>query len=189
MDKNEIELLSTLYGKIVKDLIEKNANYFMFKQTIKWTFNYGKESSIIAAVGKDNLIHINLFSVVNCYLEGDLYTVEYFLLHEIRHIFQNLIIEEYKGGKEVPIETELVKQRIFESNKENYVRALDDNGNEDENYFKQDIEIDAYAFSLAVMKYKYTEEEIKHLYVPTQFKDNFWNIVNDWINYFKKEKL
>ena len=83
----------------------------------------------------------------------------------------------------------MVKQRIFESNKENYVRALDDNGKENDNYFKQDIEIDAYAFSLAVMKYKYTEEEIKQLYVPTQFKDNFWDIVNDWINYFKKEKL
>lgn len=105
MDKNEIELSSTLYGKIVKDLIEKNAKYFMFKQTIKGSFNYGKESSIIAAVGKDNVIHINLFSVVDCYLKRNLYTVEYFLLHEIRHIFQNLIVDEYKGGKEVAIET------------------------------------------------------------------------------------
>ena len=31
----------------------------MFKETIKWAFNYGEESAVIAAVGKDNVVHIN----------------------------------------------------------------------------------------------------------------------------------
>ena len=49
--------------------------------------------------------------------------------------------------------------------------------------------MDAYAFSLAVMKYKYDEKRIKHLYIPHQFGDDFWNKVNCWAKYFKEKKL
>lgn len=68
MEKNELQLLSTSYAPIIKDLIEKDAKFFMLKETIKWAFNYGEESAVIAAVGKDNVIHINLFSVMNHYM-------------------------------------------------------------------------------------------------------------------------
>ena len=189
VEKNELQLLSASYAPIIKDLIEKDAKFFMFKETIKWAFNYSEESAVIATVGNDNVIHINLFSLMNHYINKDLYTVEYFLLHEIRHIFQHLIIDDYQNGREVPFDSKLVEQWIFEDNKENYIKALDENGNENDGYFKQDIEIDAYAFSLAVMKYKYDEKLIQHLYVPHQFGDDFWSIVNDWIRYFKEEKL
>lgn len=189
MEKNELQLLSTSYAPIIKDLIKKDAKFFMFKETIKWAFNYGEESAVIAAVGNDNVIHINLFSLMNHYMNKDLYTVEYFLLHEIRHIFQHLIIDNYQNGREVPFDSKLVEQWIFEDNKENYIKALDENGNENDGYFKQDIEIDAYAFSLAVMKYKYDKKLIQRLYVPHQFGDAFWSIVNDWIRYFKEENI
>ena len=189
MNENELKILSKSYAPIIESLIEKDAKFFMFKETIKWGFNYGEESEVMTAVGNDNIVHINLFSVMNYCLSGDLYTIEYFLLHEIRHIFQHLIIDDYRNGKQVSFDSKLVEQWIFEDNKENYIKALDENGNENDGYFKQDIEIDAYAFSLAVMKYKYDEKLIRHLYVPHQFGDAFWNIVNDWIRYFKEEKL
>ena len=89
MDESELKLLSTSYAPIIKSLIEKDAKFFMFKETIKRGCNYGEESEVMAAVGNDNIVHINLFSVMNYYLSGDLYTIEYFLLHEIRHIFQH----------------------------------------------------------------------------------------------------
>ena len=189
MDENELKILSKSYGQIISDLITSDVKYFMFKQTIKWAFNYGEESAVIAAVGKDNIIHINLFSVIKHYMSSDLYTVEYFLLHEIRHIFQHLIIEDYKNGEKIPFSPELVERWIHEDNKDNYIPALDKNGNENDGYFKQDIEFDAYAYSLAVMKHKYGDERISHLYVPTQFTEDFWNIVEDWVNYFNEEKL
>lgn len=59
MEKNELQLLSTSYAPIIKDLIEKDGKFFMFKETIKWAFNYGEESAVIAAVGNDNVIQIN----------------------------------------------------------------------------------------------------------------------------------
>ena len=122
MNENELKILSKSYAPIIKSLIEKDAKFFMFKETIKWCFNYGEESEVMAAVGNDNIVHINLFSVMNYYLSGDLYTIEYFLLHEIRHIFQHLIIEDYRNGKEVSFDSKLIEQWIFEDNKENYIK-------------------------------------------------------------------
>ena len=107
MDENELKILSTSYAPIIKNIIEKDVKFFMFKQTIQWAFNFCEESSVIAAVGKDNIIEINLFSVMHHYFDRDLYTVEYFLLHEIRHIFQHLIIDDYQNGREVPFSKEL----------------------------------------------------------------------------------
>lgn len=188
MDDNELELLSKAYGPIINRIIEDDVKFFMFQKTIKWSFNYGDESAVIAAVGKDNIIKINLFSVMNYYMSGDLYTVEYYLLHEIRHIFQHLIIDDYNNKKKVPFCSDLIEQWKYEDNSENYIPALDKDGNEDEGYFKQDIEIDAYAFSLAVMKYKYGDK-VSHLYVPKQFGEDFWKIVTNWIDYFTEEKF
>lgn len=188
MDDNELELLSKAYGPIINRIIEDDVKFFMFQKTIKWSFNYVDESAVIAAVGKDNIIKINLFSVMNYYMSGDLYTVEYYLLHEIRHIFQHLIIDDYNNKKKVPFCSDLIEQWKYEDNSENYIPALDKDGNEDEGYFKQDIEIDAYAFSLAVMKYKYGDK-VSHLYVPKQFGEDFWKIVTNWIDYFTEEKF
>ena len=68
MNENELKILSKSYAPIIKSLIEKDAKFFMFKETIKWVFNYGEENAVIAAVGNDNVIHINLFSVINHYM-------------------------------------------------------------------------------------------------------------------------
>lgn len=75
MNENELKILSKSYAPIIKSLIEQDAKSFMFKETIKWAFNYGEESAVIAAVGKDNVVHINLFSVMSHYLAKDLYTI------------------------------------------------------------------------------------------------------------------
>lgn len=61
----------------------------MFKETIKWAFNYGEESAVIAAVGNDNVIQINLFSLMNHYMNKDLYTVEYFCFTKLG-IYSNI---------------------------------------------------------------------------------------------------
>jgi len=45
-----------------------------------------------------------------------------------------------------------------------------------DDYFKQDIEMDAYAFALAVMQYKYGTID---LYIPPIYGKEFYEIV-DW---------
>ena len=51
MNENELRILSKSYAPIIKSLIEKDAKFFMFKENIKWGFNYGEESEVMAAVG------------------------------------------------------------------------------------------------------------------------------------------
>ena len=183
MTKEQFEFYSKEYSPIIKNLIEKNREFYGFNQTIRWGFGLDENVSIIATCNrKTNIITVNLKSVIKAIMENDLRTIEYFLIHEIRHIFQNLIIEDYKDNKSVPIEIGIVKKWIFEGN--NYVTALDNNGNENPKYFLQDSEMDAYAFSYALMKYKYAEV---NLFVPSIYDRDFFDIVDEFINYFKAE--
>lgn len=131
----------------------------------------------------NNLIKINLFSVIKAYKEKLLIIVEYFVVHEIRHIFQNIKIKEHKAGICNDINSNLVEKWIYEN--EHYEKVLDINNNENPKYFMQNCFIDAYAFSYALMKHKY--KDVSCLYVPQYYGAEFCNIVNYWLEYFKNE--
>ncbi len=186
IDKNEFELLSKSYAPIVSNIINSNVKFYRFKETIKWCFGYDEDEAIMASCDrKDGHITINLNSFIRAYLNNDLLTVEYYLLHEIRHAFQFSVIKDYQEGKEIPISVDYVRLWIKEN--ENYITACDKDGNLNKSYFKQDCELDAYAFSYAVMKYKY--KNCEHLYIPEIDKEEFDSIVSEWINTFKSEDL
>lgn len=181
MEKEEFELLSKAYAPFITSTINNNALFYGLNETIKWGFIFNEDDSIVATCDrKTNIVKVNLQSVIRAHFGGDLYTIEYFLLHEIRHIFQHEIIKDYKDGKDVPIDEEIVKKWIYEG--EHYIKIKDEKGNENPEYFNQDIELDAYAFSYAVMKYKYRNIKV---YVPPYYGKDFYDIVSDWIEFFK----
>ena len=65
---------------------------------------------------------------------------------------------------------------------------LDKDGNENAEYFAQDMELDAFAYSYAVMKYKYGE--VEYLYIPKAYRnEEFDKIVAKWQETFKDENL
>ena len=103
----------------------------------------------------------------------------------MRHIFQHLEIEDYKNNPEKCNNLDLAKKWANEG--DNYVAALDKNGNENVQYFQQDLELDAYAFAFAVMRYKYGN--VPYLFKPKAYGNEFFEIVNEWIKCFEKEKL
>ncbi len=185
MEKEEFERLRKKYEPIVTDMIRSNSCFYRSSKMIKWRFDCDDNEAIIATYDRKNdLVSINLKSIARADSGSDLKIIEYFLLHEIRHLFQNELIVDYRNGKEGPICKEIIEKWIYES--ENYIKASDSEGNENSNYFLQDLEMDAYAFSYAVMKYKYGD---LNLYVPPIYGDEFNNIVNDWIASFKEEGL
>jgi hypothetical protein len=71
---------------------------------------------------------------------------------------------------------------------EHYIRALDENGNENEAYFKQDCELDAYSFSYALMHYKYKGRFDSLLYLPDiyrgELKKEFDDVFNAVLEFF-----
>ena len=81
---------------------------------------------------------------------------------------------------------ELAREWSEEEN--NYAMALDKDGNENAEYFAQDMEMDAFAYSYAVMKYKYGE--VEYLYIPKAYINvEFDKIVAEWQETFKNEGL
>ena len=94
-------------------------------------------------------------------------------------------MSDFKAGKETCVDPEIIEKWINEN--ECYIRVLNEDGSENPSYFKQDMELDAYAFSYAVMKYKYGE--IPYLYKPTKVGEEFHEIVESWCQTFKNEQL
>lgn len=185
MNKAEFRSLNSKYSPLIKDMIDKNVPFYRFNKKIIWQFDYDEDYSIIATCSKKtNIISINLKAVVKADDDNNLKEIEYFLLHEIRHIFQHDMIEDFNKGIKTPIPSETIEKWINEE--KNYIKALDENGNENPGYFAQDIEMDAYAFSYAVMKYKYGEAKI---YIPPMYGEDFFEIVNEWLKTFEEEKI
>lgn len=181
----KFRLLSKTYGPIVSKLIDDNQRFYWFGETIKWCFKYNDDVSIVATCDrKTNIIHVNLCSFMKEYFEKDLRVIEYFLLHEIRHVFQHLVIKDYKDGNEVSIEKTIVKKWIYEN--EHYIKSKKDDGSVNPDYFFQNSEIDAYSFSYAVMKYK---NKNSGLYIPEYNTKQFWELVEEWLEYFKENKI
>lgn len=186
MKKEEFEMLSKAYAPYVKQIIESNTRFYRSNDTIRWCFGYDENTAIMATYNRTtNVVTINLKSFMQAYFSKDLKTIEYYLLHEIRHVFQNSIIKDYKEGLEIPVGEDIVTKWIQEG--ENYVTSCDKEGNENLDYFMQDCEMDAYAFSLAVMKYKYGD--VSNLYVPPVYGDEFNQILKMWMDAFKEENL
>ena len=65
--------------------------------------------------------------------------VEYLIIHEARHIFQHIKIKEHKAGINNGVDQNLIKKWIYEG--EHYIKALDENGNENPKYFEQDLNL------------------------------------------------
>lgn len=174
-----------IFAPIINKMIHDNYKYFQISETIKWGFGYDEDLSIMGTCDRNtNIIRLNIFSVKKAYLEKSLIDVEYFITHEIRHIFQHIKIREYKAGIKGEVDTNLIEKWIFEN--EHYIKALDKDGNENIAYFKQDSEFDAYAFSYALMKFKY--KNISQLYVPKCYGKEFYDTVDYWIKIFNNYK-
>lgn len=173
---------------MIKRLIEENTDFYRSSATIKWCINLFDDGSIVGTCDrKTRVVSINLISINKAIRENNMKEIEYFLLHEIRHAFQHEIIEDYlKGEKNLPISKNLIEQWIIEN--KNYIPAKDKEGNENEEYFKQDIEFDAYAYSFSVMKYKYGLSK-NDLFVPKSYGEEFDKIVDGFINEYLKEGI
>ena len=186
MEKEKFKTQCKFYTPYIEKLINENNKFYRYDGKIRWCFGFDENASLMAVCNKKtNVITINLNSVMISYKVDNLRQVEYYLLHEIRHTFQNAIINDYQNQIDIPLDKEIVEKWIYE--RENYVKSTDDEGNENREYFFQDCEMDAYAFSLAVMKYKYND--ISNLYIPKVYGKEFYAIVNLWIEVFKKESL
>ncbi|MBO7573823.1 MAG: hypothetical protein J6T25_03505 [Bacilli bacterium] len=173
-NKDHFKRLIEVYSPLIKLLIESNQIYTDIDEPIKWCFAWDDNVSITATVNRiTNVLSINLAFVDAAFKCNKVYEIEYFILHEIRHIYQHIQIVLYKDGKS-EIGEEYIKRWIVEG--ENYIKSLDKDGNENIKYFKQDCELDAYAFSYAVMHHKYSGKYDSLLYLPELYGEELKSV-------------
>ena len=186
MDKQLFEILNVRYASIINKIIDDNIKFYRFRETIKWRFGYDERVAIFAWCDRNtNILTVNIGSVDFAFSINEPLHIEYFLLHEIRHIYQHKEIADYKNNISACNDPVLAKKWAEEE--ENYVPAISNNGKENAEYFKQDLEFDAFAFAFAVMKYKYGE--IPYINKPSKYGEEFDNVVNDWCRIFKQDGL
>lgn len=187
IDKSLFEHLQQQYSTIISNIINSNVRFYRTSQTIQWRFGYDESVSIFACCNRGtNVVTVNIAAVDFSFQQNEPLHIEYFLLHEIRHIYQHLEIEDYRKDPTKCNNAELAKK--WSEEEDSYVTALNEEGEENTGYFSQDMEMDAYAYSYAVMKYKYGE--VEYLYIPQTYQnDEFDEIVNEWQVAFKNEGL
>ena len=169
----------------MKWAFESNQIYTNINIPIKWCFGYDDNPKITAVVNrKTNTISVNILFVDEAYTYNRIYEIEYFLLHEMGHIYQHLQIEKYKNKGITVVDPKYVELWTKEGN--DYIKSLDKDGNENIEYFKQDCELDAYAFSFAVMHLKYKGIYDSKLLIPEiykkELKEEFASAVNEFLN-------
>lgn len=187
IEKELFELLRQQYSPVISNIINSNVRFYRTNQTIQWGFDYDERVAIFACCDKKtNIVTVNIAAVDFSFQQNEPLHIEYFLLHEIRHIYQHLEIEDYRNDPTKCNNAELAKK--WSEEEDNYVTALNKEGKENTDYFLQDMEMDAFAYAYAVMKYKYGE--VKYLYLPEVYhNDEFDKIVNEWQVAFKNEGL
>lgn len=187
ISKDLSTLLCQKYSMYISNIINSNVKFYRINQTIKWQFGYDERVAIFACFSrKTKVITINIAAVDFSFQQNEPLHIEYFLLHEIRHIYQYSEIEDYKTNSSRCNNVALAKK--WSEEESNYVTALDKDGNENTEYFMQDMEMDAFAYSYAVMKYKYGE--VEYLYIPKVYRNEiFEKIVDEWQEIFKNEDL
>lgn len=187
MNEKTFKKLCEKYSQMITKIINDNAQFYFFNQTIKWKFVYDENIKLFANCSiKTNILSVNVAAIDNSFKSKEFLVIEYFLLHEIRHIYQHIEISKYNQNPALCNCKNLAKKWLNEE--KNYSPAIDNNGNENTNYFEQDIELDAYAFAYAVLKYKYKDIPY-YIFVPQINKEKFEKIVEEFYSYFLQEKF
>ncbi len=101
--KKMIKQLTAKYSPLIKWLFESNQIYTNINIPIRWCFGYDDNPQITAVVNREtNIISVNILFADEAYTNNRIYEIEYFLLHEMRHVYQHLQIEKYKN-KEITV--------------------------------------------------------------------------------------
>lgn len=172
------------YLPIIGRIIGSNQRFFKLDKQINWSFMYDERVAIMAHYNnKTKKIIVNIAAVDFAFQKNEPLHIEYFLLHEMRHMYQYAEIEKYRTNPEKCNNIEKAKK--WSDEEYDYVLPLDKTGNQNDGYFEQDMEMDAFAYAWAVMIYKYGY--VEYLYLPKAYKnEKFEKIVDEWIKFFKQ---
>ena len=162
------------YAPLISNIIRSDMCFFALKKQVRWTFFFNERPAVFGAYSrKEDVLQLNIASVVTAFEKNEPLQIEYFLLHEIRHIFQYSQIDDMESGRETVISPGTLKKWVEET--EQYHGPINADGSQNKQYFEQGMEFDAFVFSTAVMRYKYGD--VSYIKPPAQYGEKFYAAV------------
>jgi len=168
------EELKKKYTPIIDKLLIDNEKFYQFSNKTEWRFIQNEDKAIIAHCDNNLVININIVSIAYMEEVKQPHMLEYYLLHEIRHKYQRMCVNNNQ-----PVPT----LEIWRFEFKNYITMYQDI----DAYYNQSIEFDAFAFSYAVMLYKYGK--IDYINPPERLKadEQFNYSVQIYIEHFRRD--
>lgn len=144
---SDLEQLKSKYEPIIQQIIDSNSIYYRFEAPVRWEF-FEDQHVANTAYTNNAGIKINILSVDFAYtVKNEPLQVEYFVLHELRHHRQRLDVLSY------------TKQSILIDHQiERWISELENYNSPKKSlaeYYEQQMEFDAFAFSYSLMLFKY----------------------------------
>lgn len=169
------------YKPFIQKIIDSNVNFYGFENKIEWEFFENNNIACVGIAKADLKLYININSVIHAIEINEPLQIEYFILHEIRHIYQRRYVIMYKTDQIHCPNPELAKTYDYEFR--NYIKP-----DKLDQYYMQQIEFEAFLFSYSVMLYKYGN--INYIQLPKYLESlGVQKYINSWISIFKEKKL
>ncbi len=178
----DCNILESKFKPIIKKLINDNKKFYGFEKQINWNFFINEDIGLVATNNYKLELKVNILAVDYAYKNKQPIMIEFFILHEIRHIYQRYFAYLLKTNEcpNIP----LAKQ--YNKEFSNYCNLYQNR----EIYYSQQIEFEAYVFSYSVIKYKYGH--VDYIHYPTFYDEQNVAIekyVNHWLDIFKNQNL
>ena len=183
MNPNTLKGLKTKYHPVIQEIIDDNKPFYQFENEVHWNFFHDDNIAVIAACDSAYNIRVNIQAVVKAYEEfNQSLMIECYILHEIRHLFQRLCVQDLYYND--PPKLAIPQAQQWADEFDNYIKATDNI----KLYYSQSIEFDAFSFSHAVMRYKYGN--VGYI-IPPKFlveQTPFVKVVQMWLKHFADNK-
>lgn len=173
------DILKSQYTPTVQRIIDENKKFYNIDGNIEWEF-FENEDTAIFAYHKGLKMYLNIRSVIRSFANEQPKLVEYFIIHEIRHILQHIIIANDSNNANSPL-FEFARQCDYEF--KHYINMKDNLYA----YYDQEVEYDAYTYAYAVILYKYGK--LDYIDKPSFYGDEFCDRVHRWVENFKSKNL
>ena len=175
-------ILKRKYQPIIQKIVDDNKKFYGFSNHINWSFFSNEDIGLVATNTPKLELKINILAVDFAYTYNEPTMIEFFILHEIRHIYQRFFagLLNTKDCPNVQLAT------IYKNEFANYCNIYQNR----DIYYSQQIEFEAFIFSYSVIKYKYGN--VSCIHYPSYYDEQNIDIekyINKWIQIFKNQNL
>lgn len=182
-DDQRIGMLMYQYTPVIDFIIDSNKRFYSIQDPIKWRFFFNENPAVTAFYNNaEKRVSINVVFVDWAFSQREPYQIEFFILHELRHWYQYSEMEKCKTDPSMCENPTLTEKWVKES--ANYVPPLNCEDKKNADYYRQDMETDAFVFSYAVVSYKYGKG-LPHLVPHAYENEAFFKRVDALIEQFK----